>query len=493
MDFLFRLDRSHKRSLQNQLRDQIASAILDGRIAPKTPLPSSRRIAEHLGIARNTVMLAYAALQEDGFIMSRERSGYYVNPTVSEDRVRGEHFKLGNADPKASTVAWSDRFTVKASELRHINKPVDWREYPYCFVYGQIDPELFPVRHWRECWRDAAGVQEITDWSQDLVDRDDTLLIEQIRLKLLPRRGLWVDEDQILVTVGAQNALYISMHLLLNKRRRFGVEDPGYPDARNIASIFTNKLSALPTDQDGLIAGRELTACDLVYLTPSHQSPTTVTMSEARRHEILRVAEKNDFLLLEDDYEAETNFGKQPLPALMSYDDKGRVIYIGSLSKTLAPGLRLGYLVGPKKFIDEARALRRLMMRHPAANNQRAAAYFLSRGHHESLLRALIRANKKKREKLIASVNRHLPDWTLEPNKGGSSIWATLPPGLNAGELAKSCEAQGVIIEPGDVHYLSNDQPSNKIRFGFTSIPLERIDPGVKIIAAMVKKTAEKW
>lgn len=483
MDLLFKLDRRQKRGLQNQLRDQISSAILEGRIKSGTVLPSSRRLAKQLGVARNTVMLAYTSLQDDGFIGSRERSGFFVNSVVLEDKIQSEDYQFGKSDPETSTVDWEARLTLKVSQQRQIVKPHNWRDFKYCFVYGQIDPSLFPVRHWRECWRDAVGVQEITDWSQDLVDRDDALLLEQIRTRLLPRRGLWVDEDQILVTVGAQNALYLILRLLLNESRVFGIEEPGYPDARNIANIFTDNIKPLKTDGDGLIIGSDIADCDVVYLTPSHQSPTTVTMSDERRHELLRMAEEDDCLIIEDDYEAETNFARKPLPALMSYDDKGRVIYVGSLSKTLAPGLRLGYMVGPKTFINEARALRRLIMRHPPANNQRAAAYFLARGHHESLLRSLVKSNKKKREALMRSVETYLPGWKMSRNHGGSSIWVKGPRDLDARKLAEACQKEGVLIEPGSVHYISEDRPYNNFRLGYTSIPLDRIDAGVQLIA----------
>jgi len=492
MDFLFKLDRNNKRGLQNQLRDKISAAIIEGRIAPGTPMPSSRSLSERLGIARNTVMAAYESLQDDEFIISRERSGYFVNNSVLEDKALQKSRSDVENSLESGSVDWSNKLTFKATKLRNIVKPSNWRDFKYCFVYGQIDPRLFPVRHWRECWRDAVGVQEISDWSQDLIDRDDRLLVEQIRNKLLPRRGLWVDEDQILVTVGAQNALYTTLRLMLSKNSTFGIEEPGYPDVRNIALAFTKNVKPLCVDNHGITISPALDVCDAIYLTPSHQSPSTVTLSEARRKKILELAEEKDFLIIEDDYEAETNFNYKPLPALMSDDKYGRVIYVGSLSKTLAPGLRLGYLVGPKAFINEARALRRLIMRHPAANNQRAAAYFLARGHHESLLRALIKSNRSKRLKLLESMNKYLPAWTISPNQGGSSIWVTGPTTLDARVLAQRCLQKGVLIEPGNIHYISDDRPYNRFRLGYTSINENNIEEGIKIISQVAESITSK-
>ena len=488
MDLLFKLDRERKRSLQNQLRDKISTAILEGWLAPNTPLPSSRRLAEQLGIARNTVMLAYTALQDDGFIVSRERSGFFVNDGVIEDKVTQHIQPYLRHAPKESVIDWSQRLSLKASAQRNIVKPVNWRDFKYCFVYGQIDPKIFPVRHWRECWRDAVGVQEITDWSQDLIDRDDPLLVEQIRTRLLPRRGLWVDDSQILVTNGAQNALYIALKLLLNTQQVFGIEEPGYTDARNIASIFTPHIKPLAVDDEGLIINDDIAQCDVLYLTPSHQSPTTVTLSKQRRKDLIALAEREDIILIEDDYEAETNFTQKPLPALISHDMSGRIIYVGSLSKTLAPGLRLGYLIGPQAFIEEARALRRLIMRHPAANNQRAAAYFLSRGHHESLLRGLIKANKAKRQILLDCLAFYLPDWVIAPNQGGSSIWINGPDDLDARALAKICQKHGVLIEPGSKFYMSDDRPFNGFRLGYTAIAQSHIPQGVALIARLASQ-----
>ena len=483
MDFWFDLDRTASRGLQSQLKDQISRAIIEGRIEPNATMPASRRLAEQLKVSRNTVVLAYTALLEDGYLLSRERSGFFVNPEIVENVVTVKRDQISKQSAKDGNGVWSKRMVFHASRERNIVKPANWRDFKYCFVYGQLDPKIFPVQHWRECWRDAVGVQEINDWSQDLIDRDDALLVEQIRKRILPRRGLWVDESQILVTVGAQNALFITLKLLLNNEKVFGIEEPGYPDARNIAGLFTDNIKPLQIDGNGLVVDRQLQNCDVVFATPGHQSPTTVTMPQRRRDDLLNAAQTQDFLIIEDDYEAETNYMSPPLPALMAQDKNSRVIYIGSLSKTLAPGLRLGYLVGPEPFIREARALRRLIMRHPASNNQRAAAYFLARGHHESLLRAIVRANKRKRQILLDSLATHLPGWSVAENNGGSSFWISGPSELDARELAQKCQKARVLIEPGNIHFMSEDRPFNQFRLGYTSIAEKNIAEGVQLIA----------
>ena len=485
MDQLFRLSSDYPGTLQQQLRERIAAAILDGHIGTGQPLPSSRKLATQLGIGRNTVMLAYASLLEDGYLQARERSGYYVNPEVLQGGAAGP----GNArgpDTAGIEPDWSRHLVLRPSRQANILKPADWRDYPYCFVYGQLDPTLFPLRHWRECWRDAARLAEIGEWSVDRFDSDDPLLVEQIRTRLLPRRGVWADASQILVTVGAQHALFLAMQLLLDDSRCMGLENPGYVDARNIAASRGARLLPLAVDHEGLVPDGGLAACDCIYVTPSHQSPTTVTLSAERRQLLLRLAQEYDFLVLEDDYEAETSFSNRPQLALKGLDTCDRVIYVGSLSKTLSPGLRIGYLVGPASFIREARALRRLMLRHPASNNQRAVALFLARGYHDSLIRNLVERYRERWSAMSEALQRHLPDSAGAPSFGGSSFWVEGPRRLDTRELAARAMQAGILIEPGDVHFLDDPAPRHCFRLGYSSIPVERIEPGIRKLAQII-------
>jgi GntR family transcriptional regulator/MocR family aminotransferase len=480
---LFRISTDRKISYQRQLREMIVSAILDDKLPLEVALPSSRELARHLGIARNTVVLAYQQLIDEGYLVSRERSGYFIDKTMLNGRVRVEPLKL---DGDHIPPDWNQHIKFHPSRQRNIVKPVDWKKYPYPFLFGQLDPELFPVSDWRECCRQALSVSDIQDVTPDRVDIDDPLLIEQIQARILPRRGVWAARDEILITMGAQQALYILADLLIEKGTRVGIENPGYPDARNIFSLKSPEVVPLQVDDSGVVPGDDLNSCEFVYLTPSHQSPTTVTMPLERREQILKQAEANDFLVIEDDYESEINFVGEPTPALKSLDSSERVIYVGSLSKTLAPGLRLGYMVASKPLIKEARALRRLMVRHPPANNQRIVALFLSMGHHDSLIHRLSETYQNRWKVMGEALNKYLPESSRIPSFGGTSYWVEGHAGLDTRKLKELARAEGILIESGDICFMQDNPPQNFIRLGFSAISAKQIEPGIKKLAHLI-------
>ncbi|WP_440997878.1 MocR-like pyridoxine biosynthesis transcription factor PdxR [Arhodomonas sp. SL1] len=481
---LFELDANSGVSLQQQIRETLVGAILDGKVPVNSPLPSSRELARQLGVARNTVMLAYQHLVDEGYLRARERSGFYLNPEMHERRLAP-----GQPTTDASVggcIDWEARLSLQPSRQRNIVKPIDWERYPYPFIYGQMDPSMFPLNDWRECYRQALSVQGVHELVRDRLDTDDTLLVEQIRTRILPKRGVWPAPDEILVTLGAQNALYLLATLLVSRETRVGIEDPGYPDARNILRIMTDHVEPLPLDDQGLVIGGHLERCDYIFVTPSHQSPTTVTLPAGRRKDLLERASAGNFVVIEDDYESEINFLGSPTPALKSYDRQGRVLYVGSLSKTLDPGLRLGYLVGPPELIREARALRRLMLRHPPTNNQHAAAQFLALGHHDALAQRLGHIYHERWQAMGEALSKHLPDSFRTPTFGGTSYWVRGPEELDARKLAERAAEYGILFEPGDVNFLSERPPLHYFRLGFSSIPVERIEPGIERLAALV-------
>jgi len=474
-------------SLQAQIREMLVGAILGGQIPVGVALPSTRVLAQQLGVARNTVALAYELLVNEGYLKTRSRSGHFVNPEI----VAGGPLTRPLRSPLAEgrpALAWEPRMRFSPAEQRNIVKPADWQKYPYPFLYGQIDPTLLPIAGWRECSTQAASGAAARGWAGDQIDADDALLIEQIQTRLLARRGVWAAPDEILITVGAQHALFLLATLLVDSAVTVGVEDPGYPDARNIFASRTPCVVALPLDEHGLARSPELDACDYVYVTPSHQCPTNVTMPLARRELLLDWAEEHGRVLIEDDYEVELGVVGRVQPALKSLDRSGRVVYVSSLSKTLAPGIRVGYIVASRGLIREARALRRLMLRHPAANNERSAGLFLAMGYHDALLRRLKQSAAERSRVLAGAIAQHMPQVDFRAVTGGPSFWLRFPEGLDTRRLAAAAQQRGVLIEPGDVFFAAAVPPANFARLGYGSIAAERIEPGIAILAGVLRE-----
>jgi GntR family transcriptional regulator/MocR family aminotransferase len=482
-DWLVHIRRNDHASLQTQIREALVAGILDGQLARDEPIPSTRKMAKGLGVSRNTVVLAYQGLLDDGYLIARERSGYYVAEKALETVTAP---KPRQKPPGIVCLDWAKRLKIGPAAQANVSKPLDWQSYAYPFIYGQVDHNLFPLAEWRDCARQALGKRWLGSWTNDTWAFDDPLLVEQIRRRILPRRGIIASDDEILVTLGAQNALYILTSLLVGPQTHVAMEEPGYPDIRNIFNLKTRHVHLVAVDAKGLTLPDEINACDVVFTTPSHQFPTTVTMPLDRRMELLKRAAKHNVVIVEDDYEFETNYVNEPCPALKSLDDEGRVVYVGSLSKTLFPGLRLGFMVASKELVAEARALRRLMVRHAPNNNQRTAALFLSLGHHDTLIRRLHRAYRSRWEIMGDALNRHMPDASRMPSFGGTSYWVKGPAKLDSDALGRAAAARGILIEPGRIAFGAAEAPRNHYRLAFSSIDERKIEPGVKLLAATI-------
>ncbi|MGJ8533248.1 MAG: PLP-dependent aminotransferase family protein [Alphaproteobacteria bacterium] len=486
-DSLFHVERMEATTLQAQIREMLVTAMLAGQLPASSPIPSTRAMAKRLKVSRNTVMLAYQALAADGYLEARERSGFYVSAELQAGLAATNVSSFPKKVETINPVDWNKKLRLLPSEQSNIVKPPNWHDYPYPFIYGQSDPALFPITAWRDCTRQAMNRKWLDAWTDDRYSEDDPRLVEQIRQRILPRRGILAESDEILVTLGAQNALYLLANLLVKPHTAIAIEDPGYPDMRNTFTLMSDDVRPVAVDDEGIDVNG-LTDSEIVFVTPSHQFPTNVTMSLPRRRALLEWADKNDGLIIEDDYEFETNYIGEPTPALKSLDGMGRVLYIGSLSKSIMPGLRMGYLVGPSDLIAEVRALRRLMLRHPPGNNQRIVALFLSLGRHDALIARLHRTYGERWKILGKALADHFPGWFQTPGFGGTSFWVRGPDGLDADELAVKALEEGVVIEPGHVHFASSDGPRNYFRLGFSSIADEQIEPGIIKLAAVAKQ-----
>jgi GntR family transcriptional regulator / MocR family aminotransferase len=479
---IFFVDRTKSLGLQAQIRETLVSGVLSGRLIAGARLPSTRKLSEYLGVSRITVALAYQELSSQGYIEAATRSAHQVSMRAPVARL--------TASDKAydeGAIDWQARLKPRFSIAKPITKPLDWTRYPFPFLYGQMDSSLFDLAAWRDCARRSLARSDFEYMAGDFAAADDMQLVSYICSRTLPRRGITAQPEEILVTVGAQNALWIVIQLLLKRHTHAICENPCHPDIYASLKLSGAKVTAIDVDSDGLPPSAIPDRVDAVFVTPSHQAPTAVHMPMKRRLQLLEGAEQKDFVIIEDDYEFEMSFLAPPSPALKSLDRRGRVFYLGSFSKSLFPGLRLGYLAAPVPVIREARALRALMLRHTPGHLQRTVAYFLALGHYDAVMRRMRNEFEKRHAVMAAALRRERLKIAGSSAFGGTSFWIEGPQGLDADILARELQNDGVLIESGSPFFPTDNRPCRYFRMAYSSIPADRIAEGVKRTAERIR------
>lgn len=457
-------------------------AIEAGRLARGTRLPSGRDLARMLRIGRNTAMLAYGGLVEQGYLVVRPRSGV----VVADEMPSPAAAPIGSED--APGPDWRGRFKIALADEAAGAGRAGEVEPTFPFTYGQFDPSLFPTNHWRECERAALSVLEIAQWGRDVVDEDDVELVEQLRRHILPHHGIWARPDEIIITLGGQQARYLVAQLLAGRGTVVGMENPGLADFRHILGATEATIRELAIDDGGLVVSEALDRCDYVYVSGGHQCPTTAVMPAERRLALLERAVAKDFIVIEDSYDNELLREPSALAALKGLDRAQRVIHIGSLSKLVAPGLRLGFIVEPALVIRQVRALRRLIHRHPPGNNQRALAIFIERGYYRGYLRRAAKALGERSLALDAALRRWMPDFAWRHSAGASSFWVEGPEGFDCRRIAPAAATRGVVFDAGD-RFFHGPAPCRRfMRLGISSIPATRIDAGIRALAEAARQ-----
>jgi len=482
---LFELDPLLGHSMQTQLCAAIINKIRSGAAFPGAKLPSSRKLAQHLGVSRPTVSLAYQELVSQGFVVAHERSSYRIAdlPPV-ENFISTKQKKT--TELKASV--WEHRLSgASVDERRRIRKPRDWRGFPYPFIYGQMDPEVFEISAWQDCSRKAHSKVDFANMASDVAAADDPVLVELIRTQLLPRRGIHADHEEILITIGSQNALWLSAQLL-GKHANAVCENPGYPDIACMLSLAESRVSFVDVGRDGMNIEQIPPEADVVFTSPSHQAPTGVTMPLAKRERLLQKASEDDFIIVEDDYDFEIRFLSNPTKSIKAIDKEGRVVYLGSFSKSMFPGVRMGYMVADREFIRHARSVRALVLRHPPGLLQRTVANFIALGHYDTHHQRIKRILTQRRFALLEALDVVNITDIAASRMGGSSLWVRAPEGIDSLELAERLYPKGVLVEPGAPFFSNFTEPHREFRLGYSSISTEKIMQGVEIIGQEISE-----
>lgn len=458
-----------QRGLARQLYQALRERILDGRLQSRTRLPASRDLASLLGISRNTVTRAFDQLYAEGYIEGRIGAGTYVAELNAAKRP-------APAQPFVSTQSPA----LEVLHKHHLNPPLSGA--PRAFRVGVPAFDLFPFETWARLsarfWRkpsparlgygDPAG-----DWQ----------LRELIAAYLRNSRGLHCDPAQIVVTSGAQQAISLCAQLLVSPGARVAVENPGYRAAGHALAIAGAQLCGVAVDGEGLDvpALAQLEDCRLVYVTPSHQYPTGVTLSLARRLQLLEWAERHNGLIIEDDYDGEYRYSGTPLAPLAALDRQGRVLYVGTFCKIAFPALRLGYLVLPPALAEAFAQRRALDMRHSEIGTQAVMADFIAAGHFQRHIRRMRTAARSRRDALLAGWPEHVPGCAPLPAvDAGLHLCVRVDSLARERELISAAARVGVEISALSSYWLPGssvpeDQRAGLV-LGFAAVPEVQIN-----------------
>jgi GntR family transcriptional regulator / MocR family aminotransferase len=393
--------------LQRQIFDQVRQAVLDGRLAPGTRLPSTRALGKDLGVARNTVLYAFDHLQAEGYLESRAGSGIYVSEQLPEDLLRA---KVG-ARQVRKVLPGNVTVSRRGELVRSVWRPTILRGGCYVpFAAEPIAADRFPVEMWaRLCARHFRTAKPRDFGYGELAGYRP--LRDAIAQHLLESRGIRCSAQQVMIVSGSQQALDLTCRVLLDLGDRVAVEDPCYAGTRAAMLAAGAAVMPVPVDAEGIQVERiaaQRTPPRLVYVTPSHQYPLGMALSLPRRLSLLDWAARQKAWILEDDYDGEFRYRGRPLLAVQALDQAGRVVYVGTFSRVLLPSLRLGYLVLPPALVDAFVAMRALSDDSPPQMTQAAVAAFLLEGHFARHLRRMRAIYAERRDALLEAAAEQL-------------------------------------------------------------------------------------
>ena len=404
--------------LFGQVYRGLRDAILSGAFQSGEKLPSTRDLAEQLGISRTVVLLAYDQLLAEGFAVGRSGSGTYVStgvgakqsaPSGTSAKLRLSHFGC------SASAAWS-RVNLPGRRTHSLL---------YDFAYGRSDLETFPFALWRRILLRCARKAPVAALDYGPAG-GSVALREAICTHLRRSRAVVSDPAQVIIVNGSQQALDLIARVLIERDDPVAIEDPSYQGARETLRAAGARLLPVAVDRDGLDPAKLPPRARLAFVTPSHQFPTGAILPLARRLSLLEWAKRRNAVLVEDDYDGEFRYEGQLLESLQGLDREGRVLYVGTFSRTVFSALRIGYLVAPKRLVPAFTAAKWLCDRHTATLEQETLAEFIASGMYERYLRRVRRRNAARRKVLLEAIRRHLGDRVEVTGEGGGAhivVW----------------------------------------------------------------------
>lgn len=491
MELLISLDRASTLPLQVQLYEEMRRLILGGVLKPGQRLPSSRQIADQLAVARNTAVLSYDRLIVEGYVTSRLKAGLFVNDSLPDASVL-----VRNGHASVSKV--KDRIRLGKIPPFSGRSPELWRDQnlrPQLDLFvGRPRPKSFPLTFWRR-----SATRNLLRSNLLQTEYGDPRGLPRLRQAIADHlrgaRGISVSPDQILITSGIQGALNLLARIFLAGRnpQRVAVENPCYQGAAYLFSSYGARLHPIDVDEQGLLVSQlERYTGTLVYVTPSHQFPTGYTMSLDRRLHLLDWAYRTGSYIVEDDYDSDFRYDGPPLTALAGIDQRGRVIYLGTFSKSIGASMRLGYVVLPQHLIDQGRIVKSLLDNGAPWLEQTVLADFIEQGEFLRHLRRIRQSYLVGRDALVEAIHQHFPGSTLSGAEGGMHLMWQLPPHLpDAPEMQRLALTAGVGLHslPSAAAYEFKSRPrygARSLVLGYPSLTAPELREAIRRVADAV-------
>lgn len=486
---LIRIDRDAPVSLHIQVCNSFIALITGGTLQPSDGLPGSRILAALIGINRNTVKLAYEELMSQGWAESIERKGVFVLsklPVISKRRLP----EAKKNDTPRKAFAWTNKFenALPSKNFQKTGLAID---------DGFPDVRLAPVdilmREYRSISRKLYGKKFLKYGSSKGSEHLRTALCSH----LSNTRGLMVLPANMLIIKGSQMGIYLAAQLLLNPGDHIAVGNSNYALADDTFRYSGAKLVRIPVDADGMdvdhlekvLRRKKIKA---VYSIPHHHCPTTVTMSMKRRMQLLKLAKEHSFAIIEDDYDFDFHYDNKPYLPLASIDHHQNVIYIGSVTKTFAPALRIGFMTGPPPFIDAAASLRELVDKQGDTVLEEAFATLFDNGEMDRFVRKALKIYKQRRNKFCQALKSNFKEEIdFNTPEGGLAVWAVFHKRIDLLKMSAASEKLKLQIDDG-VFYKNESFATNGIRMGFASLSESEMEEALRILKIVVSSQPSK-
>ncbi|HZE83514.1 MAG TPA: PLP-dependent aminotransferase family protein [Puia sp.] len=483
---LIRIDKALPIPVYLQIANSLVNIIKQGALRPGAALPSSRKLAEKLTIHRKTVIAAYDELLAQSWVEAIPRKGLFVAQNLPEIKPRQmSAIRSAPTYPEKTFYPVAERSSLYYS-------PFVARKERLVFNDGFPDTRLAPVDLLIREYRRFANYKFTPKFLTYGPEQGSENLRNELSRFLNTTRALQVTPSNILITKGVQMALYLTSIVLLKTGDQVIVGDPGYLGASEVFENAGARLNFVPVDENGMDIDAVEAICKkkkirLLYVIPHHHNPTTITLSSTRRMQLLELAMKYGFAILEDDYDYDFHYSSSPILPLASVDYYGNVIYVGSFCKTIAPAIRIGFMVAPANLIGQVSRSRKLIDRQGEQLLEEAIANLLKNG---DIGRHLKKANKiyhERRDLLCSLLKEALPGrLSFKIPDGGFAIWAKYSGNTAARTVAENAKKLGLTMGNGEDYHHTPQKKYNAVRLGFASLNEKEMSEAVEILQKAV-------